>query len=119
VRRFLSELVKKVASREKIDTVEPISARDDRIGKSLLRLSDVAGLKGMPKNTVTIKKKLHPPVAFCVAQVGQGYSLLYPRERVDERLRPENFRAKMKCVDSDSDARSSTARLPIKSPPRP
>lgn len=36
----------------------------------------------MPTSYATVKKYLAPPVAFCISSAGQGYSLLYPAERL-------------------------------------
>lgn len=64
-------------------TIPLWSASDHRIESGqYIPLSSVIGKPGMPNNHATVKKYLAPPVAFCISSAGQGYSLLYPAERL-------------------------------------
>lgn len=85
---FVDALETWVSSSEDFFGVLPLwSATDPRIQTGqVIPLGSIVKMPGMPASFSTVKKRVAPPVAFCFSSAGQGYSLLYPAERL-ERLR--------------------------------
>lgn len=82
---FVDALEEWVSLSEKTPSSLPLwSATDDRITTGrFLQLKSIVGQDGMPASFATAKRHLGPPIAFCISSAGQGYSLLYPAERLD------------------------------------
>lgn len=85
---FVDALEKWVSSSEGISDALPLlSATDERITTGqLILLVSIVGKPGMPASFASAKKYLSPPVGFCISSAGQGYSLLYPADRLNRLM---------------------------------